>query len=152
MFADDTKIYTAVKDIADSQRLQADLDSLAQWAKDWLLRFNVKKCEHMSIGPQSAINSYTITSDANDVIRSHGLSTTDCEKDLGVWISSTLHPSVQCQKSYAKAMQSLATIKRTFKYITKESFNILYKTYIQPHIEYCVQAWSPYLAKDIDLL
>ena len=103
----------------------------------------------MSIGPQSAINSYTIT-DANDV--THSLSTTDCEKDLGVWISSTLHPSVQCQKSYAKAMQSLATIKRTFKYITKESFNILYKTYIQPHIEYCVQAWSPYYAKDIDLL
>ena len=103
----------------------------------------------MSIGPQSAVTSYTIT-DANDVI--HSLSTTDCEKDLGVWISSTLHPSVQCQKSYAKAMQSLATIKRTFKYITKESFNILYKTYIQPHIEYCVQAWSPYHAKDIDLL
>ena len=59
-----------------------------------------------------------------------------------------------CQKPYAKAMQSLATIKHTlaFKYITKESFNILYKTYIQPHIEYCVQAWSPYYAKDIDLL
>ena len=149
MFADDTKIYTAVKDIADSQRLQADLDSLAQWAKDWSLRFNVKKCKHMSIGPQSAINSYTIT-DANVV--THSLSTTDCEKDLGVWISSTLHPSVQCQKSYAKAIQSLATIKRTFKYITKESFNILYKTYIQPHIEYCVQAWTPYYAKDIDLL
>ena len=49
-------------------------------------------------------------------------------------------------------MQSLATIKQTFKYITKESFNILYKTYIQPHIEYCVQAWSPYYAKYIDLL
>jgi len=123
MFADDIKIYTAGKDIADSQRLQADLDSLAQWAKDWSLRFNVKKCKHMSIGPQSAINSYTIT-DANVV--THSLSTTDCEKDLGVWISSTLHPSVQCQKSYAKAIQSLATIKRTFKYITKESFNILY--------------------------
>ena len=45
MFADDTKIYTAVKDIADSQRLQADLDSLAQWAKDWLLRFNVNVCQ-----------------------------------------------------------------------------------------------------------
>ena len=103
----------------------------------------------MSIGPQSAINSYTIT-DANNV--THSLSTTDCEKDLGVWISSKLHPSVQCQKSYAKAMQSLATIKRTFKYITKESFNILYKTYIQLYIEYSVQAWSPYYAKDIDLL
>ena len=82
----------------------------------------------------------------------HSLSTTDCEKDLGVWISSTLCPSVQCQKSYAKAMQSLATIKRTFKYITIESFNILYKTYVRPHIGYCIQAWSPYYAKDIDLL
>ena len=32
------------------------------------------------------------------------------------------------------------------------TYYILYKTYIQPHIEYCVQAWSPYYAKDIDLL
>ena len=36
MFADDTKIYTAIKTIADSQRLQADLNSLARWADDWL--------------------------------------------------------------------------------------------------------------------
>ena len=141
MFADDTKIYTTVKDIADSQRLQADLNSLARWANDWLLRFNVKKCKYMSIGPVlTTTTSYTIM-DADNI--DHSLSTTDCEKDLGVWISSTLCPSVQCQKSYAKAMQSLATIKRTFKYITIESFNILYKTYIRPHIEYCIQAWSP---------
>ena len=45
MFADDTKIYTAVKSAADSQRLQTDLNSLARWADDWLLRFNVKKCK-----------------------------------------------------------------------------------------------------------
>ena len=48
--------------------------------------------------------------------------------------------------SYIKAMQSLATNKQTFK------FNILYKTYIRQHIEYYIQAWSPYYAKDIDLL
>jgi len=30
MFADDTKIYTAVKDIADSQRLQADPNLLVK--------------------------------------------------------------------------------------------------------------------------
>ena len=32
MFADDTKIYTVVKSIADSQRPQAELNSLARWA------------------------------------------------------------------------------------------------------------------------
>ena len=119
MFADDTKIYTAIKNVADSQRLQADLNSLANWANKWLLRFNVKKCKCMSIGPQLITTSYTIA-DEDDTSRS--LSTTDCEKDLGVWVSSTLHPSIQCQKSYAKAMQSLATVTRTFKYITKQSF------------------------------
>ena len=27
-----------------------------------------------------------------------------------------------------------------------------YKMYVRPHLEYCVQSWSPYLARDIDTL
>ena len=67
-------------------------------------------------------------------------------------MTSTTQPSVQCQEAYSKAMQTLATIKCTFKFVSKKSFSILHKTYIRPHIEFCVQAWSPYYAKDIDLL
>jgi len=48
-------------------------------------------------------------------------------------------------------MQSVATVKRTFNFVSKESHNILHKAYILPHIEFCVQAWNPYYAKDIDL-
>ena len=136
MFADDTKIYTAVKSVADSQRLQTDLNSLARWADNWLLRFNVKKCKCMSIG-STTTTPYNLIDASNN---QHNLSITDCEKDLGIWLSSTLRPSVQCLKAYSKAMQSLATIKRSFKYITQDSFSILYKTYIRPHIEYCIQA------------
>ena len=47
-------------------------------------------------------------------------------------------------------MQSLTTVKHTCKFVSKESFNI--KAYIWPHIKFCVQAWNPYYAKDIDLL
>jgi len=36
-------------------------------------------------------------------------------------------------------MQSLGFIKRTFTHLTKESFLMLYKTCICPHLEYCVQ-------------
>jgi len=45
---------------------------------------------------------------------------TDCEKDLGNWITSKLQPSTQCQKAYTVA------VKRTFKFVSKESLNIQY--------------------------
>ena len=51
-------------------------------------------------------------------------------------------------------MQSLRTSKRTFKHIDKDSFGVLqlYKAYIRPHHEYSVQAWNPFLQKDIKSL
>ena len=74
------------------------------------------------------------------------------EKDLGVWFSSNLKPSLQCQKNSARAMQALDLGRRSFKYLTKESLTTLYQVYVRPHLEYCVQSWSPYFAKDIDML
>ena len=43
-------------------------------------------------------------------------------------------------------------IRISFKYLTKGCFLLLYKSLIQPHLKYCIPAWSPYLAKAIDLL
>ena len=46
----------------------------------------------------------------------------------------------------------LCSVKRAFIHFDRETFNIVYNTYIRPHQEYCVHIWSPYYAKDILLL
>jgi len=74
------------------------------------------------------------------------------ENDKGVYVNIGLKPSTQCAKSANRAMSVLRMVTRNFPRIVTEDFAILYETYIRPHAEYCTQAWSPYLAKDIELL
>jgi len=59
---------------------------------------------------------------------------------------------VLCTKAAAKAMQVLGIIKRNFVMNDEEDFRLLFNDYVRPHLEYCVQVWSPYLRKDIDCL
>ena len=77
---------------------------------------------------------------------------TEEEKDLGVIITDNCKPTQQCSKAAAKAMSSLGLIRRSFKYIDQDSFSVLYRAYIRPHLEYCVQAWNLYMKGDIKAL
>jgi len=80
------------------------------------------------------------------------LETITVVKDLGVYITSDLKPTEQCIQAAKKAQSVLGMIYRQFKTIDKEDFGILYKSYVRPHLEYCIQAWSPKLQKDKVLL
>ena len=47
IFADDTKIYNTVQ---DSGILKNYLDKLVLWSKEWLLSFNIDKCNILQFG------------------------------------------------------------------------------------------------------
>jgi len=70
---------------------------------------------------------------------------------MGVLIRSDLKSVSQCNKSAATARRVIGMVRRNFRHWTYD-FQIIYKTYIRPHLEYCIQAWSPHLVKDIDVL
>jgi len=59
---------------------------------------------------------------------------------------------MQCVRAAAKARSVMGMVRRNFRRLDKEDFLLIYKTYIWPCMEYCVQAWSPYLKKDIECL
>ena len=74
------------------------------------------------------------------------------ERDLGVLVQSDLRVSSQCTEAAKKAMKILGIIRRQFKNMDKETFLILYKGFVRPHMEYAIQAWSPHFIKDINCL
>ncbi|CAL4058833.1 unnamed protein product, partial [Meganyctiphanes norvegica] len=63
------------------------------------------------------------------------------------WKSST-HVS----KVAAKANSRVGWIRRTFTYMDIPMFKGLYPSLVRSHMEHAVQAWSPHLKKDINLL
>jgi len=68
-----------------------------------------------------------------------------------VWVTSSLKPSMQCQKVAEKAMQTLDVVKRTCKHVTKYHCLVVTLTLsildIRPHLKVCVQACCPSLAR-----
>ena len=76
--------------------------------------------------------------------------TTREEKDLSVYISNNLSPSNHVARAVEKANRVLGIIKRTYVNRSKGNILSLYKSLVRPHLEYCVQAWRPFLRQDVD--
>ena len=61
------------------------------------------------------------------------LEVTKKEKDLGIYTTNNLKPSMQCTKATSKASSVLGMTRRHFKTIDAEKFHMLYDSYIRPH-------------------
>ncbi len=143
-FADDTKVGQVIEEEEDSSALQSNLDQLCSWARKWGMRFNEAKCRVMHFGRNNPRYPYTMNG-----VR---LETTEEEKDLGVLICSNLKVGKQCERAAKTGMSVLAQLLRAFTYRSKSTLPKLFQTYMRPHLEYAIQAWSPWQVGDVDEL
>ena len=144
LFADDSKLYAKIAKEEDQRSLQEDLNACYKWAEDWMMDFHPKKSKTMHFGKNNMRYLY--------ILGNNFINETASETDLGVLIKNDLTCSdhvVHCAK---KANRILGMIRNTFSYLNQEMFLNLYKSLVRPHMEYCTQAWSPYLKKDINIL
>ena len=143
-FADDTKVIKRIKSTDDQEQLQQVIDNIWEWANIWQMCFNVDKCKILHIGTKNPGYPY--------YMNGNQLAITDSEKDLGIYVSSTAKPSLQCAQAAKKANQILGQIMRSFKCRDKDTIVKLYTSYVRPHLEYAIAAWCPYTTGDITLL
>ncbi|KAK4829371.1 hypothetical protein QYF61_003494 [Mycteria americana] len=125
-FADDTKLSGEVDTPERQDVIQRDLDKLEKWACVNLMRFNKAKCRVLHLGRGNPRFQYRL---GDDVIES-----SPAEKDLG------------------KANRILGCIKSSVASRSREVILPLCSALVRPHLEYCVQLWSPQHKEDMELL
>lgn len=149
IFADDTKIYSAISDPQQCEKLQQDLDNLCNWSTESKLSFNASKCKVMHIGSNNDCARYTMQDIDGNYVKVEPVAS---EKDLGVIFDSRLTFEEHITEIASKAHRVTGMIWRSFEFMNKDMFLNLYKSIIRPIVEYGSCVWSPYLKKDIKRL
>jgi len=92
--------------------------------------------------PRYVVNLLT----ANYTFESNILGREDSYKDLGVKFDTKLKFDLHTNEKISTAYDILFIIKRNFRYLSQESFVILYKALVRSHLEYMlfVCVWSPH--------
>nr|VZI18002.1 unnamed protein product [Spirometra erinaceieuropaei] len=117
LFADDITLWKVIHNAADADHLQANLNRLEDWWKRWLMPFNISKCNFLQLGSFRASSPRTYFLDGTP------LQQVDSQKDLDVWITSSLKPTLHCAKATKSAMATLQLIKRAFMAFDPDIFS-----------------------------
>ena len=86
----------------------------------------------------------------SDIVRQE-LTVVQEEKDPGDHNKRPEAIKTECAEAARKVTTALRHIRQSFTSIAKESFSILYNTYIRPYMEYCLQVWRSFPIKTLKL-
>ncbi|VEN44679.1 unnamed protein product [Callosobruchus maculatus] len=141
-YADDTKIYNTP--LNNAHIIQADIDRLVVWSKDWSIPLNSSKCCVLHMGRNNPMHDYVIDG------QTLPSSTDHC--DLGVTMSNSLSWSEHIHHICSKAKRLVYLLEKSFHGCDPTVASFLYKTYVRPIIEFAGPVWYPVLQRDRDLL
>ena len=140
-FADDTRVMRGVSLVEDCKQLQSDLQSIYEWADNINMVFNGTKFERIRYCAKKDLEvapsfNYLGPDSAN-------IEQKDNLRDLGVLLDSDLSFTLQIEKVVSSASQMVGWGMRTFRGRSSYLLLTMFKSLVQPHLDYCSQLWSP---------
>ena len=149
LYADDLAIWSSSPDVGiATAKVQAALDGLTLWSRDWLMSVNVSKCTAslFSTDPRQSKTSISLFLDSSL------LPFNPSPVFLGIKFDRTLSFSPHVSLVQAKAaprIRALKAISARSWGPSKESLACLYKSFVRPVLTYASPAWAPFAPKSI---
>ena len=150
IFADDTRVFRAISDVSCVEKLQDDLEMLYLWEKENNMQFNAKKFELLRYGGNEHVKMDTLyfTPNMDQIIEDKSEL-----RDLGVIMSNDMKFSKHVSKICTTVRQKSGWVLRTFSCRQEFFMKLMWKSLLQPHIDYCSQLYfSPSNTGDIEQL
>ena len=138
LFADDTCLFIEVNNRVDTaHKVNADLVSIDNWAKQWLVDFSPTKTKSLTISTKKNADQNPRVYLSGQAIRE-----VDFHLHLGLNIAKNLRWSVHINEICIKARKRLnAMIPLKYK-LDKKTLELMYFTLVRPTMEYANVVWG----------
>ena len=142
LYADDTTLY----DVQDSmeqieKNLQAALNNLHIWCRANGMILNSSKTKVMLVTTNQKRQRLS-NDNLNLNINNNALNMISNDKILGVFVDDNLTWSHHVKHLSKKISSSIWLLSKIKKFLTKDHRVQFYKSYIQPHIDFCNIVWG----------
>ena len=137
LYADDTKLYREICNENDMEMLQADIMALNNWAVTNKMRFHPQKCKVLSVTLQRNNGDKFVYEMAGTPLQY-----VECEKDLGVNMTTNLCWTKHVNYLYSKANRNFGLMRRTCHFIkNRRQRRSLYLAMVRSQFEHCSSLW-----------
>ena len=135
LFADDTSLFTIVKDKNESTNvLNNDLSLISKWASDWKMLFNPdpkKPTQEVIFSRKKQSQSHpTISLNNIHVERA------SYQRHLGIILDEKLNFKQHVDNVILKVDKGISVIKKLRRYLPRKSLITIYKAFLRPLIDY----------------
>ena len=139
-YVDDTRVQRMISDPnADCSALQADLNSIYQWADEVAMVFNGEKFEALRYWPGRLAKPSApyLDPEGNAIEEKENL------RDLGVQIASDCSFTAHIENTIAAGNKVAGWALRSFRRRSKKVRMTIWTTMVQSKLDYCSVLWSP---------
>ena len=151
LFADDVMISASGDSVNEVKlNLQNCLDNISAWYRENRLRINSDKSRSMLVGMKAQLKSLNIDEFISNY-EGAPLELVENAKYLGMSINPDISWDSHVQRLCQNVFYHLSSLRRLRSIFPRDILLQLYKTYIQPRLDYGITLYGCSAQKDIDL-